>query len=138
SEVQRLTWAQVDFQAGVVRLELRSTKNDEGRTFPFDALPALQRLLKRQRARTTALERTTGRIIPHVFHRDGQPVRYFRRAWRSALDRAAHATRSSVRAVIPARAPRAHPTRPPPHRRPQLGARRRARARGDATYRPQD
>ncbi len=100
SEVLRLRWAQVDFRAGVVRLELRSTKNDEGRTFPFDALPALQRLLKRQRARTTTLERTTGRIIPHVFHREGQPVRYFRRAWRSALDRAAHATRGGVRAVI--------------------------------------
>jgi integrase len=40
SEVLRLTWAQVDFDAGVVRLEPRSTKNDEGRTFPFDALPA--------------------------------------------------------------------------------------------------
>jgi len=90
----------VDFQAGVVRLEPRSTKNDEGRTFPFDALPALQRLLKRQRARTTALERATGRIIPHVFHRDGQPVRYFRRAWRSALDRAARTTRGGVRAII--------------------------------------
>src|SRR5438445_675249 len=63
SEVLRLRWAQVDFRAGVVLLELRSTKNDEGRTFPFDALPALQRLLKRQRARTTTLERTTGRII---------------------------------------------------------------------------
>jgi integrase len=40
SEVLRLTWAQVNFDAGVVRLEPRSTKNDEGRTFPFDALPA--------------------------------------------------------------------------------------------------
>jgi site-specific recombinase XerD len=90
----------VDFQAGVVRLELRSTKNDEGRTFPFDALPALQRLLKRQRARTTALERATGQIIPNVFHRRGQPVRYFRRAWLSALDRAAHTTRGGVRAVV--------------------------------------
>src|SRR2546425_9225307 len=53
SEVLRLTWAQVDFQAGVVRLEPRGTKNDEGRTFPFDALPALKTLLEAQRARTT-------------------------------------------------------------------------------------
>ncbi len=28
------------------------------------------------------------------------PVRYFRRAWRSALDRAAHTTRGGVRAVV--------------------------------------
>lgn len=41
SEVLRLTWAQVDFDAGVVRLEPRSTKNDEGRTFPFDAARAV-------------------------------------------------------------------------------------------------
>lgn len=100
SEVLRLTWAQVDFAAGVVQLEVRSTKNDEGRTFPFDALPALHRRLKRQRARTKALERATGRIIPHVFHRDGQPIRDFRRAWISALERAAHTTRRGIRVVV--------------------------------------
>src|SRR2546425_1593114 len=59
-----------DFEAGIVRLEPRTTKNDEGRAFPFDALPALKRLLEKQRNRTKALERATGRIIPHVFHRD--------------------------------------------------------------------
>lgn len=89
SEVLRLTWAQVDFHAGVVRLEPRSTKNDEGRTFPFDALPELVALLQAQRETTTALERVTGRIIPHVFHHDGRPIHYFRRAWRSACRRAA-------------------------------------------------
>src|SRR2546429_3815343 len=97
SEVLRLTWAQVDFEAGIVRLEPRTTKNDEGRAFPFDALPALKRLLERQRTRTKALERATGRIIPHVFHREGAPIRYFRRAWLSALDRAAHQERGGVR-----------------------------------------
>jgi integrase len=90
SEVLRLTWAQLDFEAGIVRLEPRTTKNDEGRTFPFDALPALKRLLEQQRSRTKALERASGRTIPHVFHRHGAPIRYFRRAWLSARDRAAH------------------------------------------------
>jgi len=89
SEVLPLSWAQVDFAAGVVRLELRTTKNDEGRTFPFDALPALKRLLERQRQRTKALERETGRIIPQVFHNRGEPIRYIRRAWLSACKRAA-------------------------------------------------
>jgi integrase len=100
SEVLRLTWAQVDFEAGIVRLEPRTTKNDEGRAFPFDALPALKRLLEKQRSRTRALERSTGRIIPRVFHRDGEPIRYFRRAWLSAIDRAAHQERSDVREVV--------------------------------------
>lgn len=92
SEVLPLTWAQVDFAAGVVRLEPRTTKNDEGRTFPFDVLPALKRLLEAQRDRTKAMERATGRIIPHVFHHDGQPIRYMRRAWQSACKRAATVT----------------------------------------------
>ncbi len=100
SEVLRLTWAQVDFEAGIVRLEPRTTKNDEGRAFPFDALPALKRLLEKQRSRTKALERASGRIIPHVFHRDGAPIRYFRRAWLSALDRAAHREQGGVREVV--------------------------------------
>ncbi len=100
SEVLRLTWAQVDFEAGIVRLEPRTTKNDEGRAFPFDALPALKRLLEKQRSRTRALERSTGRIIPRVFHRDGEPIRYFRRAWLSAIDRAAHQERGEVRQVV--------------------------------------
>jgi integrase len=92
SEVLPLTWAQVDFAAGVVRLEPRTTKNDEGRTFPFDALPALKRLLERQRDRTKALERAKGRIIQHVFHHDSEPIRYLRRAWLSACKRAATVT----------------------------------------------
>ncbi len=100
SEALRLTWAQVDFEAGIVRLEPRTTKNDEGRAFPFDALPALKRLLEKQRSRTRALERSTGRIIPRVFHRDGEPIRYFRRAWLSAIDRAAHQERGDVRQVV--------------------------------------
>jgi len=101
SEVLPLTWAQVDFAAGVVRLEPRTTKNDEGRTFPFDALPALKRLLEAQRERTKALERAMGRIIPHVFHRDGAPIQYMRRAWLSACKRAATVTHANgVREVV--------------------------------------
>lgn len=83
-EILPLEWRQVDFTAGVVRLEPGTTKNDEGRTFPFDVLPALGELLRRQRERTTAVERATGRIIPWVFHRDGRPIKAFDRAWEKA------------------------------------------------------
>ena len=51
SEVLPLTWAQVDEQAQIVRLEVGTTKNHEGRTFPYGALPELRRLLTAQGAR---------------------------------------------------------------------------------------
>lgn len=87
-EYQALQWRQVDFQTRVIRLEPGTTKNAEGREFPFGVLPPLTELLERQRARTTALERATGQIIPWVFHRDGEPIRDFRKAWLSACKRA--------------------------------------------------
>lgn len=88
SEVRSLTWAQVDFDAGTVRLEPGTTKNSEGRTFPFRALPPLARLLEAQWERTRAIERKRGEIVAHVFHRDGEPIRSFRRAWNAATRRA--------------------------------------------------
>jgi integrase len=84
TEVLTLEWRQVDFAAGVVRLEPGTTKNDEGREFPFSVLPPLEALLRRQRERTTAIERETGQIIRRVFHRQGAPVRDMRGAWDAA------------------------------------------------------
>ncbi len=84
SEVLALTWNQVDLSAGTVRLEPGSTKNREGREFPVVALPELQALLSEQRERTRKLERETGAIIQHVFHRRGDAIRSFRTAWRNA------------------------------------------------------
>ncbi|PYU90803.1 MAG: site-specific integrase, partial [Acidobacteria bacterium] len=79
---------QVDFNAGMVRLEPGTTKNDEGRTFPFSIFPALKALLERQRDRTDALQQATGQIIPWVFHRNGRPIKDYRKAWRKACDAA--------------------------------------------------
>jgi integrase len=87
-EVKPLTWRQVDMQAGVVRLEPGTTKNDEGRTFPFSDHPVLNAIMRVQRERTTALEREGGRIIPLVFHRCGKPIRSFLDAWRRACKEA--------------------------------------------------
>lgn len=87
-EILPLRWRQVDFTAGTVRLEPGTTKNDEGRVFPFAVLPELGALLRRQRERTEALQRATGSIIEHVFHRDGQPIRDFRGAWETACIKA--------------------------------------------------
>ena len=87
-EAKPLTWRQVDFGAGTVRLEPGTTKNDEGRTFPFGALPRLAELLRSQREHTSALEREQERLIPWVFHRNGKPIRSFHDAWRRACRRA--------------------------------------------------
>ena len=40
-ETKGLTWAQVDFASGIVRLDPGTTKNRKGRMFPFHASPAL-------------------------------------------------------------------------------------------------
>lgn len=87
-EILSLQWWQVDFQVGIVRLEPGTTKNDEGRIFPFAPLPQLEDLLRRQREYTEALQHATGTIIPWVFHRDGKPIRDFRGAWGTACKKA--------------------------------------------------
>jgi integrase len=82
SEIIGLTWRQVDFAAGMVRLEPGTTKNRDGRTFPFT--PQLRALLEVQRSATATAGAKLGRIIPYVFHRDGLPIKSFRRSWLSA------------------------------------------------------
>jgi integrase len=99
-EVMALTWAQVDCAAGIVRLEPDTTKSGEGRTFPFTALPQLAALLQRQREHTSTVERRLGQVIPHVFHRNGKPIKSYNGAWRSACKRAAIVKRDGLETVI--------------------------------------
>ncbi len=65
-----------------MRLDPEETKNDEGRMFPMTS--RLREIIERRFERTKALEKATGRIIPWPFHRHGQPIKYFRRAWVTA------------------------------------------------------
>ena len=95
SEVLPLEWRQVDWDGRHVRLDPGTTKNREGRTFPFTA--ALEQLLKTQLAEQERLKKS-GRIVPYVFARTalvkqpdgtwtsepGQRIKVFRRAWRTA------------------------------------------------------
>lgn len=37
------------------------------------------------------MERERGRIVPWVFHRDGDEIKSFRKAWNGACERAGHA-----------------------------------------------
>jgi len=64
SEVRSLEWRQVDFAAGEVRLDPNTTKNDDGRVFPFTA--ELRQLLELQRAERDRL-RQAGHVVPWVF-----------------------------------------------------------------------
>ena len=73
------------FAAGEVRLGAEETKNRKPRVWPMSALPELAAMMKERRARTERLEREQSRIIPVVFHRDGEPIRYFGDAWNTAI-----------------------------------------------------
>jgi integrase len=89
SELLPLTWDRVDLDAGVIRLDPGTTKNNEGRTFPYrqagvTVLPELEAVLQLQRARTDETQRRLGMVIPYVFHREGRPIRDFYAAWRTA------------------------------------------------------
>jgi len=86
SEILTLQWHQVDFDAGLVRLEAGKTKNREGRLFPFTE--ELRTILQAQWADTAGLQRRTGRIIPWVFHRRGVRIKSLYGAWRSACSAA--------------------------------------------------
>lgn len=113
-EVLTLRWAQVDWFGGVLRLEPGTTKNEDGRVFPFRELPPLLAIMETQREHTRNVERSNGRIITHVFHRDGEPIRSLRTAWNAACRRAGvpntifhdlrrTAVRNLVRAGVPER-----------------------------------
>jgi integrase len=66
SEVLALEWRQVDPKAGGVRLEPGTTKNNDGRTFPFTK--TLRTLLEAQHANCEHLKKR-GKIVPWVFLR---------------------------------------------------------------------
>src|SRR5205807_4567251 len=54
----------------------------------FPLTPDLRAVLERQRERTIAREKTTGAVIPWVFHRSGMRIKSFRRAWVTACKKA--------------------------------------------------
>ncbi len=88
SEILGLTWRQIEFDAGMMRLEPGTTKNDDGRTFPFSELPELAQGLRDQRDFTTAYEKKQGIIVPYVFHRNGHRIKSIRKGWIEARQRA--------------------------------------------------
>jgi integrase len=81
SEVLPLEWRNVDWAGRCVRLDAHTTKNGEARSFPFTA--DIEQVLRDQLAIHEALTKA-GTVVPFVFHRDGQRIKYFRAAWENA------------------------------------------------------
>ena len=48
----------------------------------------LREVLERQLERTREIEKATRRVISWLFHRNGKPIKSFRRAWQTACKRA--------------------------------------------------
>jgi integrase len=88
NELFNLKWSEVDLVAGVARLNVGTTKNGEGREVPFSDVPALATAFSEQRAYTSEVERRTGSIVQHVFHRNGRPIKRMDEARKSACRRA--------------------------------------------------
>jgi len=85
SEVFTLQWKHVDFDGGEVRLDPALSKNKKGRAFPFTG--ELRTLLEEQRAEHERLKKK-GKLVPWVFHRDGQRIVSMTKAWQSACRKA--------------------------------------------------
>lgn len=111
SEVLPLQWANVNRTRKTVRLEPGTTKNAEGRTLPYDLLPDLVDVIDTQWKAHEHLH-AAGVICPFVFHRQGEPIKAFRKSWASACEVAGYpdkiphdfrrtAVRNLVRAGVP-------------------------------------
>jgi integrase len=88
SEVLTLQWPQVDRTAKLIRLEPGETKNSEGRTFPYANLPELDELIEARWQARERLLKARDKICPYVFHRHGEPILTFRKAWKAATIKA--------------------------------------------------
>jgi integrase len=75
----------LDLKNGWLRLDPGETKTNEGRNFPLT--PMLREALERQVKKTEAL-RAEGIFTPWLFHRQGKPIKNFRRSWITACTRA--------------------------------------------------
>jgi integrase len=104
-EITELTWNEIDWAGGVVRLDPARSKTATGRVLPL--IPALREVLDRRRARRRADR-------PLVFHHDEVPMREWKRCWSRACRAAGipgrylhdcrrTAARNLVRAGVPER-----------------------------------
>ncbi len=87
SEVLTLQKRHVDLEAGTLRLDPGSTKNDDARVVYLT--PELKGLLAAQLERVSRLEREMGQVIPHLFPHltgpwRGKRIQDFKKRWKAA------------------------------------------------------
>jgi site-specific recombinase XerD len=70
---------------GVLVLEAYEGKNEQPRKFPLDIIPELKETIERQLETTRKLEVETGRVIPWLFHNDGNRIVNYLPAWHKAI-----------------------------------------------------
>jgi len=113
SEILPMRWSQIDTKAQTMRLEVGTTKNSEGRTFPYGALSELADIIKAQDKVREAFKKRNV-ICSFVFPTEaGEQIDpFYSQAWRDACKRAGcpgkiphdlrrTAVRNLVRAGVP-------------------------------------
>ncbi len=92
SELLPLQWSHVNFGAGTITLDPGSTKNHEGRVYPFSQFPALLSVLQTQRETAQQIGKARGLIVPWVFFRltktTVEPIKSYKTAWTRATQAA--------------------------------------------------
>lgn len=83
-EVRTLEWRDYDRAEGTIRLRPEHSKNAQGRVLPVvaDVAAVIERRMQKRRL-----------DCPQIFHRDGQRIGDFRKAWHTACDAAGLAGR---------------------------------------------
>lgn len=109
AEIVSLHWNQVDRISGEVRL--KTSKNGRGRVLPIEG--ELQELIEqRWVAREVVLKNGDTFVSPFVFHREGEEIQRFDKAWKTACKKAGYpgklfhdfrrtASRNMIRAGVP-------------------------------------
>jgi len=84
-EILKLRWNQIDLNARTVRLEAGTTKNGKGRVLKLNGelLETIGAQWERRKVAEIPGESPT-LLCPYVFHREGKPIRDFRKAWDKA------------------------------------------------------
>jgi integrase len=78
-EIATLTWDDVSFTSHVIRLHPMHNKTGDSKVLPFvGGIPVILQRRQQERAET----------CPYVFHRRGQFIRDFRKAWNKAIAQA--------------------------------------------------
>jgi integrase len=83
AEVLGLTWLEVDRAHGLITPPPAQSKSVDPRELPLS--PALSALLEKRWQARLVSGPSSPRVCEQVFHRDGEPVRDFRNAWRKAV-----------------------------------------------------